>query len=90
MKNLINRLRSRVLGHVSQSDEIEILPPLRQQKLRSPRRPSWQRTEAVMNVLNEAPQGTYEQKIEHVRRVTGRACSRKVVARWSKQNRKTA
>ncbi|HZN12227.1 MAG TPA: hypothetical protein VFC61_11135, partial [Blastocatellia bacterium] len=77
-------------------EEISILPPLDPARPRVRPRPgvsgpNYRRTAEVYAVLAVAPPHlTYGQLIRRVRVATGRACSRKLVARWKRERRSLA
>ena len=48
-------------------------------------KPHYRRILQVFEVLDNAPSGsTYTQLVNHVREVTGRGCSRKLISKWKK------
>jgi hypothetical protein len=76
--------------------EIEILPPLRPLRERIRPQPgisgpNWRRTATVYAVLSTVPTHyTYGQLIRCVRFKTGIGCSRKLIARWKREQREKA
>lgn len=77
-----------VLRLASGEREIKILPPLKPiSNRRAGMRPHHERTAEVMAALSGAPQGNYAQAISHVRAVTGKGCSRRLISSWKKKQK---
>lgn len=54
--------------------------------LSQPKGPHWRRIAQVYEVLDQAETGaTYSTLIQHVRRMTGTGCSRKLISKWKRE-----
>ncbi len=91
LKNLRRRIAARVRETFRKGEferKAEILPPLyRYRKLQKPRTTQQRRQEEIYKALSDvkASDWTYIELQEIVRQKTGTACSRKVIARWKKE-----
>ena len=97
LKNLRHRVAARLRETFRNGEferKAEILPPLyRYRKPHQPRTTQQRRQQEIYDALADvkASEWTYTQLQEIVRQKTGTACSRKVIARWKKeQNSKSA
>jgi len=91
LKNLKRRITARVRETFRNGEferKAEILPPLyRYRKLPQPRTTQHRRQQEIYKALSDvkASDWTYTELQEIVRQKTGTACSRKVIARWKKE-----
>ena len=91
LKNLKRRIAARLRETFRNGEferKAEILPPLyHYRKLHQPRTTQQRRQQEIYKALSEteASDWTYTQLQEIVRQKTGTACSRKVIARWKKE-----
>ncbi len=91
LKNLRHRVAARLRETFRNGEferKAEILPPLyHYRKLHQPRTTQQRRQQEIYEALAdvEASDWTYTQLQEIVRQKTGTACSRKVIARWKKE-----
>ncbi len=91
LKNLKRRIAARVRETFRNGEferKAEILPPLyRYRKLPQPRTTQHRRQQEIYKALSDvkASDWTYTELQEIVRQKTGTACSRKVIARWKKE-----
>ncbi len=91
LKNLKRRIAARVRETFRNGEferKAEILPPLyRYRRVQQPRSTQNRRQQEIYNALSDvkASEWTYTELQEIVRRKTGTACSRKVIARWKKE-----
>ncbi len=93
LKNLKRRIVRRVRETFRNGEferKAEILPPLyRYRKLLQPRTTQHRRQQEIYKALSDvkASEWTYTELQEIVRQKTGTACSRKVIARWKKEQK---
>ena len=91
LKNLKRRIAARLRETFRNGEferKAEILPPLyRYRKLHQPRTTQQRRQQEIYKALSDvkASDWTYTELQEIVRQKTGTACSRKVIARWKKE-----